>query len=96
MRWNRSSINTLGQGLKVLGATLFILMFMVWQHVEARRLERWVETMRKEEDKLVYLNARMQSQINQWLAPSHLESMARKELGMIPLDAKHRIGMVIP
>lgn len=93
MRWNRSSVETLSQGLKILGITLSILMFMVWQRVEARRLQRQVEALQKEEDKLVFINARMQSQINQWIAPSHLEFMARKELQMGPLDPKRRIGM---
>ena len=41
-------------------------------------------------------NGQLQSQINQWLSPSHLESMARKELGMVPLDAQHRIGVDLP
>ncbi len=96
MRWNRTSIETLSHGLKILGITLVLLMFMVWQRVEARRLQRQVEALQKEEDKLVFMNARLQSQINQWVSPSHLELMARKELKMGPLDPQRRIGMELP
>src|SRR6185295_17947556 len=95
MRWGGTSEEAL-YWLKALGITLFLLMFMVWQRVEARHLERQVSAMRKEEDQLLYQNAHLQSQINQWLSPSHLESVARKELGMVPLDAQHRIGVQRP
>ncbi len=96
MRWNRTSTDAFYYWMKVLGVSLSILMFMVWQHVEARHLERALKGMRKEEDELIYQNAHMQSQINQWLSPSHLDSMARKDLGMAPPDAKHRVGVEFP
>ena len=96
MRWKQTSLEAFSYWMKVLGGTLSILMFMVWEHVEARHLERQLTVMRKEENQLVYQNARLQSQINQWLSPSHLENMARKDLGMIPLDAQHLIGVELP
>jgi cell division protein FtsL len=96
MRWNRSSTETFYYGMKVLGIGLPVLMFMVWQHVEARHLERRVKDLRKEEDQLIYQNAHLQSQINQYLSPSNLEKIARKQLGMAPPDAQHRVGVNVP
>ena len=96
MRWNRTSVKTLAYWMKVLGAVVSILMFVVWEHVEAQHLERQVGAMRKEEDQLTYQNARMQSQINQWLSPSHLERVARKDMGMVPLDPQHRVRVELP
>jgi cell division protein FtsL len=96
MRWQRSATESLRSWLKILGGTLVVLLFMVWQHVEARHLERSLKGMRKEEDELIYQNAHMQSQINQCISPSHLETVARKDLGMIPLDAAHRVGVELP
>jgi cell division protein FtsL len=96
MRWNRTSSDAFFYWMKVLVASLGLLMFIVWQHVQGRHLERQLNTMRKEEDQLVYQNARLQSQLNQWLSPSHLETMARKELSMAAPDAKHRVGVEFP
>lgn len=96
MRWQRAATENLLQGMKILVGTLALLMFMVWQHVEARHLERALKGMHKEEDELIYQNAHLQSQINQWISPSNLESMARKQLGMVPPDAAHRVGVSLP
>jgi cell division protein FtsL len=96
MRWDRSSTENFYYGMKVMGVVLSFMMFMVWEHVEARHLERRLTAMRKEEDQLIYQNARLQSQINQWLSPSHLETLARKQLGMAPPDPGHRIGVELP
>lgn len=91
MAAKRSSKENITQWLKILGSALVVLMFMVWQHVQAHHLEKQLKTMRKEEDELIFQNARLQSQINQWTTPAHLEMMARKEFKMIPLDAQHRV-----
>jgi len=96
MASKRSSRENLTQWLKILGSALVVLMFMVWQHVQARHLDKQLKGMRKEEDELIFQNARLQSQINQWISPSHLETMARKDLGMIPLDAQHRVKVDLP
>jgi cell division protein FtsL len=96
MRWQKSASAALAYWFKIIGVTLTLLMFMVWQHVEARLLERQLSGMRKEQDQLLYQNARMENQINQWIAPGHLETLARKELNMVPLDAQHRIGVQLP
>jgi cell division protein FtsL len=96
MRWKQASNESLFFGLKALGITLIVAMFMVWQHVQARRLERQLKGMRQEEDELVYQNGRMQSQINQWTAPSNLESKARKDLGMAPPDPQNRVRVNRP
>ena len=81
---------------KVLSAVVVILLVMVWEHVEAMRLERQIRPMRKEVDRLTYENARLQMQINQWMSPSHLEVVAKKQLSMGPIDPKHIIGIERP
>jgi len=81
---------------KLVGGMFVVLMLMVWEHVEAMHLERVLKGMQKEEDQLIFQNARMQSQINQWISPSHLDSVARKEFGMLPLDPRHRYGVQLP
>jgi cell division protein FtsL len=96
MAGKRSSADAPYVWMKIMSATVFILMLIVWEHVEALHLQRQNKGMKKEEDQLIYENARMQSQINQWESPSHLDNIARKELGMQPLDPKHRIGVDYP
>jgi len=96
MRFKRATQENLMAWVQSLGAAIFVLMFMVWQHVQAQHLERELKGMRKEEDELIFQNSRLQSQINQWVSPSHLEIMARKELGMQPLDAQHRVRVELP
>jgi cell division protein FtsL len=93
MRWNKSSTDALYYWGKALGVALAVLMFIVWEHVQARHLKRQLDVMHKEEDQLVFQNAKMQSQINQWISPSYLETMARKQLQMMPVDAERRIGL---
>ena len=58
MRWRRTSPKTWATGMKGLGITLSILMFIVWQHVEARHLERQLSAMRKESDQLIFQNVK--------------------------------------
>ena len=77
-----------------LGAGVFIaLLAMVWEHVEALRVEKDLSVMRREADRLTYENGRMQMQIHQWVSTSHLQDMARKDYGMIPVDPAHVIGV---
>src|SRR4051812_36500147 len=64
MRWDRPAIENLSYWTKALGVALSFMMFMVWQHVQARHMERQLNALRKEEDQLIYQNARLQSQIN--------------------------------
>lgn len=92
----RSSAHPPAYWMKMISAICFILMLIVWEHVQALQLQREVKGIQKEADQLIYQNARLQSQINQWESPSHLDHMARKELGMMPLDTKHRIGVNVP
>jgi hypothetical protein len=79
--------------MKLMGGTFVVLLLTVWEHVEALREERQVKILRLEADRLTYENGRMQMQIHQWVSPGHLESVARKEFGMVPLDAAHVIGL---
>ena len=70
-----------------------VLLLMVWEHVQTQRLGGQLKDMHQEADRLAYENGRMQMQIHQWVSPSHLESMARKEYQMVPLDSGHIIGI---
>jgi cell division protein FtsL len=96
MAIKRSSSAPLIRGSRVMGGIVLVLMLIVWEHVEALHLQRQIKGMAKEEDQLIFQNAHLQSQINQWISPSHLDSVARKSLGMIPLDSQHRIGVDLP
>jgi cell division protein FtsL len=96
MKWRRGSVTEWMEWMKILGTWMVVLMFMVWQHVQSRHLERRLASLRKEEDQMIFQNSRMQSQINQFISPSHLDTMARKELNMVPLDAQHRVGVEVP
>lgn len=77
--------------LKILGAVFAVLMGMVWEHVEALHMERQVKAMHREADRLVYENAQLQVKINQLESPSRLDTIAKTQLGMGPLDARHII-----
>lgn len=79
--------------MKALTAMIVFLLLLVWEHVQASHMERQLKSMRKEADRLTYENARLQTQINQWVSPSHLDKVAKQELGMIPLDSEHVIGL---
>lgn len=68
-------------------------MLRVWEHVEAERMVRRLDVLRGETDRLVYENGRLQMQIHQWVAPSHLDAMARQQYGMKPLGASQIIGI---
>ena len=96
MRFKRATQINLAYWARSLGVALILMMFMVWQHVQALHLERALKGMRKEEDELIFQNSRLQSQINQWVSPSHLETMARKDLGMVPVDPLHRVKVELP
>lgn len=77
-----------------LGAGIFAaLLFMVWEHVEALRVDKNLKVMRREVDRLTYENGRMQMQIHQWESTSHLQDIARKDYGMVPVDPAHVIGV---
>lgn len=80
-----------------LGAVFFaVLFFIVWEHVEARLIEKQVKLMRREADRLTYENGRLQTQIHHWESPSNLDQMAKNQYGMGPIDPKNRIGMATP
>ena len=73
-----------------LGAGVFIaLLAMVWEHVEALRVEKDLSVMRREADRLTYENGRMQMQIHQWVSTSHLQEMARKDWLVHPASYQH-------
>jgi cell division protein FtsL len=78
---------------KIVAALILVLMGMVWEHVEALNLEKELKDLHREAGQLSYDNGRLQMQIHQWISPSHLESIARKDYGMIPLDSSHVIGL---
>lgn len=78
---------------KIWGAVLCVLMVRVWENVQAHRLERQLKALHIEADRLTYENGRLQVQIHQYEAPSHLESLAKTEFSMIPLDPSHRVGL---
>ncbi len=79
--------------LKLWSIVFGILMVFVWEYTEALQLERQIKPLHKEVDRLMYENARLQSQVNQFLSPSHLEEIALKQLNMVPVDNQHRIGI---
>ena len=79
--------------IKIFGAVLCVLMCRVWETVQSQRLERRLKASRLEADRLTYENGRLQVMIHQFEAPSELESLARKQFSMIPLDASRRIGI---
>jgi len=84
---------TLRRRIKILSIILCILMVRVWETVEGQGLERRLKTLRTDADRLTYENGRLQMQIHRYEAPSNLESMAKKNFFMIPLDPSHRIGI---
>jgi hypothetical protein len=73
-----------------------VLLVTVWETVQSQHYRKDVSSLRREVDRLTYQNALMQTQINQWESPSHLDLMARQDLGMVPLDNKHIIGIEKP
>ncbi len=81
---------------KLTTAFFVIFMVMVWEHVQALRLDGRMQGLRREADRLTYENGRMSMQIHQWTSPSHLDAVARTQYGMEPLDPKHRIGLSNP
>lgn len=89
----RGSAFTVQRWMKILVGVFALLLVMVWEHVQATHLERELLPMRREADRLTYENARLQMQINQWVSPSHLESLAKKDYHMGPLDPSHRLGL---
>lgn len=78
--------------MKVLVSAFAVLLLMVWEHVAVLGMTRQLKNLHKEEDQLIYENARLQTQINQWVSPSHLAKMAH-DLKMVPLDSQHVIGV---
>jgi cell division protein FtsL len=96
MKPRRSDPAVLRFWVKLIGAFFVVLMLTVWEHVQAVNLEKDLRGLRRETDRLTYENGRMSMQIHQWESPSHLDIVARKELGMIPIDAQHVIGLHQP
>ena len=66
---------------------------MVWEHVEAQRLEASVVDLRKEADSLTYQNGKLEMLIHQAISLSHLDEVARKQYNMGPVDPSHVIGI---
>ena len=90
---HQADIESLTRRFKIFAVVLCVLMARVWEHVQSQRLERRLQIMRTEADRLTYENGRLQMQIHQYAAPSHLEALAKNELAMIPLEASHRVGI---
>ena len=91
----RSSTTPFRSWIKALTGALTVLLVVVWEHVEAARLEKQLRGMRKERDQLIYEDARLQAQINQWMSPSNLDKIARTQLHMTPVDPRRVIGVEI-
>lgn len=77
-------------------AFVVVLLFMVWEHVEANRLRSKNKDLRREADRLTYENGLMQTQIHRWTSPTHLDQIARQQHHMAPLDSKQVIGLETP
>ena len=90
---NRADAETWRIRIKISGVILCILMGRVWETVQSQRLERQLKSSHQEADRLTYENGRLQMQIHQYAAPSHLEMLAKKNYAMIPLDPSRRIGL---
>lgn len=90
---HRADIEALTRRFKIFAVVLCVLMVRVWEHVQSQRLERRLYIMRTDADRLTYDNGRLQMQIHQYAAPSHLEALAKKDFAMIPLDSAHRVGI---
>jgi cell division protein FtsL len=93
---SRSSLPISAFWMKIIGVFFLGLFLVVWENVEAQRFERQVMLMRREVDRLTYENGRLQTQIHQWTASSHLDSVARKDYGMEPPDPSRIIGIQQP
>jgi len=78
---------------KICALVMAVLMFRVWENVQAQRLDRQVKALHAEADRLTYENGRLQLQIHQYEAPSNLETLAKKSFSMMPLDPAHRVAM---
>lgn len=78
------------------GAFFAVLLIIVWEHVQARSFDRQLKQMRLEADRLTYENGRLETQIHQWISPSHLDQVAKQQLGMTPPDPKHIVGLHNP
>lgn len=79
--------------VKLLAGVVAVLLVAVWEHVEALRLDRHLKTLRKDADRMLYENSRMQAQINQWISPSHLDRLAKEQFHMALPDPKHLLGI---
>lgn len=84
---------TLKRRFKLFAVVISILMCRVWETVQSQRLERQLKSLHVESDRLTYENGRLQMQIHQYEAPSHLEALAKTNFAMIPLDPAHRVGL---
>jgi len=70
---------------------VFALIGMIWQRVEARRQGKQVLELRQNVDRLRYENGKMQTQIHQWTAPSHLEALAKEKYKLLPPTPEQRV-----
>jgi hypothetical protein len=87
----RRSLERLGPPWERVGiAFVLVLLGMIWQRVQARQLDREYNHLRLEVDRLRYENGKLATQINQKIAPTYLEAMA-KERGLLPLMPAQRV-----
>lgn len=63
-------------------------MLLVWQRVQARHYQRESARLQQDIDALRYENGRLDTQIHQWVSPSHLDSLAKTTFKMAPPDAR--------
>ena len=89
---DRRDLQSLRRWAKICGVVLAVLMLRVWENVQAERLERSLARMRLEADRLTYENGRLQTQIQFYESPTHLEALS-KPYAFVPLDPNKRVGM---
>jgi len=82
--------------LKLLGVFFIVLFFVIWEHVEAQRMDRQVVQLRREVDRLTYETALLRTQIHQRTTPSHLDAVARKDFKLEPMDPSRVVGVTPP
>ena len=78
---------------KIIGAS-FLVLFLVWQHIQATRLGYEVERSRRETNVIKGRIATLEMELETSLAPAQLAAAAKSRLGMSPAtpDALRFIG----
>jgi cell division protein FtsL len=70
--------------LPLAGLLVAVSLVMVWQRVKAHSFQRESNHLRQDIDAMRLANGRLEAQIHQWTAPSHLAEVAKKDYGMAP------------